>query len=80
MQDKTMTTVSIQEAATNLSNLIHNLKRGDVVIITENNRPVANLLAPPAEKPIAVPGRCNGMLTILCEDDEHLSDFKDYTW
>jgi antitoxin (DNA-binding transcriptional repressor) of toxin-antitoxin stability system len=48
------------------------------VVITENNQPVAKLVASRAEKPRPLPGRCKGMLTIVAEDDEHLEDFKEY--
>ena len=73
-----MTSVTIQEAQAKLSDLIHNLAPGDEVVITENNQPVAKLVASPAEKPRPMPGRCKGMLTIVAEDDEHLEDFKEY--
>jgi antitoxin (DNA-binding transcriptional repressor) of toxin-antitoxin stability system len=72
-----MMSISLQEAETRLSEVVHNLKPGDVVTITENNQPVAQLTASTA-KPRPVLGRCQGMLTILSEDDEHLNDFKDY--
>jgi antitoxin (DNA-binding transcriptional repressor) of toxin-antitoxin stability system len=35
-----MSTVSVQEAQAKLSELIHKLKPGDEVVITENNQPV----------------------------------------
>jgi antitoxin (DNA-binding transcriptional repressor) of toxin-antitoxin stability system len=38
-----MTNVSIQEAEAKLSELIHQLKPGDEVVITENNQPVRPL-------------------------------------
>jgi prevent-host-death family protein len=73
-----MAVVTIQEAQAGLPDLIHKLVPGDEVVITENNRPVAKLVASPADKPRPIPGRCKGMLTILAEDDEHLQDFKEY--
>ena len=73
-----MATVTIQEAQASLPDLIHKLMPGDQVVITENNQPVAKLVASPAEKPRPMLGRCKGMLTILAEDDEHLEDFKEY--
>ena len=39
-----MTTVTIQQAQTILSELIHRLSPGDEVVITENDRPVARLV------------------------------------
>jgi len=73
-----MAMVTIQEAQAILPELIHRLMPGEELVITENNRPVAKLVASLAEKPRPIPGRCRGMLTILAEDDEHLGDFKEY--
>jgi prevent-host-death family protein len=73
-----MATVTIQEAHAKLSDLIHKLTPGEEVVITENNLPVAKLVASSTEKPRPVPGRCKGMLTIVADDDEHLQDFKEY--
>lgn len=73
-----MTTVTIQEAQATLMDLIHQLPPGDEVVITENSQPVAKLVASPADKPRPMPGRCQGMLTIVAEDEEHLEDFKEY--
>ncbi|MEI8372349.1 MAG: hypothetical protein WCJ35_05860 [Planctomycetota bacterium] len=73
-----MSIVTIQEAQVGLPDLIHKLVPGDEVVITENNQPVAKLVASPVDKPRPIPGRCKGMLTILAEDDEHLEEFKEY--
>jgi prevent-host-death family protein len=73
-----MVTVTIQEAQAKLPDLIHKLTPGDEVVITENNQPVAKLVASLADKPRPLPGRCKGMLTILAEDDEHVEHFKEY--
>jgi antitoxin (DNA-binding transcriptional repressor) of toxin-antitoxin stability system len=73
-----MATVTIQEAQAQLPNLIHQLAPGEEMVITENNQPVAKLVATPADKPRPMPGRCKGMLTIVAEDDERLEDFKNY--
>ena len=73
-----MATVTIQEAQAGLLDLVHKLAPGDEVVITEDNQPVAKLVASRTDKPRPMPGRCKGMLTILAEDDEHLEDFKEY--
>jgi antitoxin (DNA-binding transcriptional repressor) of toxin-antitoxin stability system len=73
-----MATVSIQEAQAKLPDLIHGLTPGGELVITENNQPVAKLVASPADQPRPLPGRGKGMLTIVAEDDEHLEDFKEY--
>jgi|SRR5579864_2733546 len=49
-----MSTVTIQEAQARLSELIHGLAPGDLVVITENNQPVARVVptaAIPQRKP-----------------------------
>ncbi len=73
-----MSIVTLQEAQATLPDLIHTLTPGAEVVITENNLPVARIVASPADKPRPIPGRCKGMLTIVAEDDEHLRDFKEY--
>lgn len=40
---------------------------------TKEDRASADILPPHP-----LPGRCQGMLTILCEDDEHLKDWAEY--
>ncbi len=73
-----MTTVPIDEAQMKLVELVENLAAGDEVIITKNNRPVAQLTSITAPFGQPVPGRCKGMLTIVDEDDEHLEDWAEY--
>jgi prevent-host-death family protein len=73
-----MLTVTVKEAQANLSDLIHRLAPGEELVITENNRQVAKLVATSGESPHPLPGRCKGMLTVIAEDDEHLEHFKEY--
>ena len=76
-----MTTVSIQEAEARLSELIHKLKPGDEVIITEDNRPVARLIttATKPQKQPRQPGTLRGSVLYMAPDfDAPLEDFKDY--
>jgi antitoxin (DNA-binding transcriptional repressor) of toxin-antitoxin stability system len=72
-----MSTVSLEEAQARLPELINHLSAGDSLIITRSDQPVAQL-TPIAALGMAVPGRCRGMLIILAEDDEHLTDFGEY--
>jgi antitoxin (DNA-binding transcriptional repressor) of toxin-antitoxin stability system len=74
-----MATVTIQEAQSKLPELIRELSPGTEVLITENDQPVAKLVAAlPARKQRPSPGRAKGMLTILADDDEHLEAFEEY--
>jgi prevent-host-death family protein len=73
--------VTIQEAQAKLFDLIHRLRPGEELVITENDRPVAKLVG---EAPTATPGLRpppglgKGIITILADDDEHLQDFAEY--
>jgi antitoxin (DNA-binding transcriptional repressor) of toxin-antitoxin stability system len=74
-----MATIPLQDAQAQLPDLIHNLKPGEELIITENDRPLAKLVAQglsSAQRP--GPGLCKDMITIVAEDDEHLQDFAEY--
>ncbi len=74
-----MSTITLEEAQTRLPELIAKLQPGEGLLITQHDKPVARLTVevPPARKP-RVPGNCQGMLTIVAEDDEHLRDFAEY--
>ncbi len=74
-----MSQVTLQEAQSHLSELIEKLAPGEGMTITKDDRPIARLmLIPFTDTPRPIPGRCQGMLTILAEDDEHLNDFDEY--
>ena len=75
-----MTTITIQEAQTRLSELIHRLTPDEEVVITENDQPVARLTAaaPPERKPRQF-GTLKGTVLYTAPDfDEPLDDFKGY--
>jgi antitoxin (DNA-binding transcriptional repressor) of toxin-antitoxin stability system len=71
--------VSLQEAQAKLPELIYNLKLGEELLITDNDRPLAKLIGQtptPTQRPS--PGLCKGMITIVADDEEHLQDFAEY--
>lgn len=72
-------TVSIKEAKARLSELIHQLKPGDEVIITDKNVPVARLVSaatPPAKRKL---GSLRGTVKYMSPDfDAPLDEFKEY--
>jgi antitoxin (DNA-binding transcriptional repressor) of toxin-antitoxin stability system len=70
-------TVSIQQAAAQLAELLRSLKPGDEIVVTQDDQPVAKIVPSPRPGPRR-PGSCRGMLVIHEEDHEHLVDFKDY--
>ena len=74
-----MPTITVQEAAIKLSELIHQLKPGEEVVITENNEPVAKLIGGSVCNPQPRQrGSAKGKLIIHAEDDQHLDDFKEF--
>ncbi|MBC1198187.1 type II toxin-antitoxin system Phd/YefM family antitoxin [Microcystis aeruginosa BLCCF158] len=68
--------ISLKEAQAKLPELIDNLKLGEELLITDNNRPIAQLIGQmpiPAER---LGSRlCQGMITIVADDEEHWQDF-----
>ncbi|MEX0704314.1 MAG: hypothetical protein WD069_19595 [Planctomycetales bacterium] len=76
-----MTIVSIEDAQANLLELVHRLVPGEVVVLTENDRPVARLIASsrlpqPQQRR---PGTLRGSVPYMAPDfDAPWDDFKDY--
>lgn len=75
-----MSTITIQEARANLDALIHRLSPGEEVVITENDQPVAKLVAAQAS-PRKIPklGTQRGSVLSMEHFDDPLDDFKEYT-
>ena len=73
-----MNAITVQEAQANLPAILSRLRPGEEVVITEDQRPVARLVA--ERKPVQQrqPGLCKGMITLPVEDDEHLQGFEEY--
>jgi antitoxin (DNA-binding transcriptional repressor) of toxin-antitoxin stability system len=75
-----MPTVTIEEAQKTLTELIHRLTPGEELVITENDQPVARLVAtpPPQRKPRQA-GTLKGTVLYMAPDfDAPLDDFKEY--
>jgi antitoxin (DNA-binding transcriptional repressor) of toxin-antitoxin stability system len=74
-----MTTLSLAEAQARLPEIVHGLSPGEEIVITENSRPIARVVAEPAlQRQPRKPGSAKGILTIVQEDDDHLKDFEEY--
>lgn len=75
-----MSSLTVQEAQAKLSELIHNLKPGDEVVITDNDQPVARLV--PAEQRRQTPrrpGTLRGTAKYMAPDfDAPVDDFREY--
>ena len=75
-----MTTVTIQQAQTTLSELIRRLSLGDEVVITENDRPVARLVPTSEIKQTSSRqlGTMKGTVLYMAPDfDAPLDEFKE---
>jgi antitoxin (DNA-binding transcriptional repressor) of toxin-antitoxin stability system len=74
-----MATITIEEAHAHLDELIHRLRPGEEVVITENDQPVAKLVAalPPSRK-IPKLGTQPGSVLSMEHFDDPLDDFKEY--
>lgn len=76
-----MTTVTLEEAQSKLSELIHELSPGEELVITENEQPVARIVgeADQIEKRPRQPGTLRGTVIYMAPDfDAPLEDFNEY--
>jgi prevent-host-death family protein len=74
-----MSTITIQEARANLDEVIHRLSPGEEVVITENDQPVAKLVAtPPLPRKIPKLGSQRGSVLSMEHFDDPLDEFKEY--
>jgi antitoxin (DNA-binding transcriptional repressor) of toxin-antitoxin stability system len=85
-----MSNVTLQEAQTGLADLIHGLRPGEVVLITENARPVAQLTPAPGVAAHQVPrprppvtgtpqaGRLKHVLVVPDDFDQPLEELREY--
>jgi len=75
-----MPTITIEEARANLDDLIHRLTPGEEVVITENDRPVAKLVATaPAPRKVPKLGTMKGTVLSMEHFDDPLEEFEEYT-
>jgi prevent-host-death family protein len=71
-------TITVQEAQANLKELIDHLSPGEEVVITENQQPVAKLVAARAPQERRL-GTLKGTVLHMASDfDAPLEDFKEY--
>lgn len=74
-----MSTVTIEEAQAQLSDLIHGLQPNEELVIIENNQPVARLIATIPSRPKRRLGTLKGTVLYMAPDfDAPLEDFKEY--
>jgi antitoxin (DNA-binding transcriptional repressor) of toxin-antitoxin stability system len=73
-------TISLEDAQSRLGEVIRDLAPGEEVLITENEKPIARLVAEPiAELPKRRLGTQRGSVLYMAPDfDAPLEDFKEY--
>lgn len=71
-------TVELEVAQATLVELIAGLTPDEDIVIVKGQQPLAKLVAAPAIRQRRKAGNCEGMITLLVEDDEHLKDFAEY--
>ncbi|HUY89823.1 MAG TPA: DUF2281 domain-containing protein [Pirellulales bacterium] len=74
-----MTVVSVQEAQAKLRDLIRGLAPGEELVITEDESPIARLVASARPQSVRKLGGMRGTVLYLAPDfDAPLDDFKEY--
>lgn len=71
--------VSVEKTqAIQLPDLIDSVIKGEEVIFTQNNLPIAKLVAMPQEKPHPQFGSAKGLFVMANDFDKPLEDFDEY--
>lgn len=74
-----MPIITVEEAQAKLSELVDGLAEGEAVELTRGGRVVARIVGQrPGSERRPGPGLGKGMLTVVADDDEHLSAFSEY--
>jgi antitoxin (DNA-binding transcriptional repressor) of toxin-antitoxin stability system len=71
-------TISVDLAQLSLKELVQKASQGETIILTQGDKPVAEIRPVTAGKPSPKFGSCKGMLSVIADDDEHLADFAEY--
>jgi antitoxin (DNA-binding transcriptional repressor) of toxin-antitoxin stability system len=72
MEEKVMSTATVQEVQAHLPEMLKKLGAGDEVVIVDDGKPVGRLV-PELPKGTPILGRGKGKLIKYIEDDEHLA-------
>ena len=73
-----MTTVTVEQAQRNLSQLIDDVVLGEHVVITRDDIPVAEIAPVGHHKPKPRFGSARGMVKLSRDFDAPIEDFRDY--
>ena len=73
-----MPQVNLNEAKTNLPELVEAAIKGESIVITKDNQPVVKLVAIPKPRMRPQFGSAKGLVTLSADFDQPLDDFDDY--
>ena len=74
-----MSEVSVEKTPTvKLPELIDSVVNGEEVVFTQNDQPVAKLIALPQEKPFPKFGSAKGLFIMAKDFDAPIEDFEEY--
>jgi prevent-host-death family protein len=75
-----MTYVSLEEAGSQLARLIREASRGEEVILTDEDQPIARLISIAPTETERQPGSANDLILFMADDfDAPLPDFEEYS-
>lgn len=74
-----MIRVNVHEAKTHLSKLLEQVQKGEEVIISKGNKPIARLVLIDELKPERKIGSAKGKIRIADDFDAPLEDFEEYS-
>lgn len=73
-----MRQVTVEEAQTDLRDLIEAAQKGEEIVVTQGGRPILKFVAIDQPKPRRQRGSAKGLITIADDFDEPLEDFVEY--
>jgi len=74
-----MSAITVEQAAAELDDIVRRLAPGEIIVLTQDDQPVAQLTKSSLSTPVRSLGFMPGSVTFLAEDfDAPLDDFRDY--
>lgn len=70
--------INVRDACNQLPALIERARRGEEVVLTDDDRPLARLVATSSENTPRQPGSAKGLIQMSDDFDEPLEDFQAY--
>jgi len=71
--------VTLTDASARLPELVEAARRGEEVVLTQDDRPVARLLPVEVQQPVVRPGHAKGSVLYIADDfDAPLEEFREY--